>query len=59
MLAEDEIKNLISRFTDTSSQINHLLNKKKLNNAFHSKNALSKEDITWIVNLSIIDEWLD
>ncbi len=56
--AEDEVKNLISRLLDTSSQINHLLNRKKLNTAFSSKAKLSKEDITWIINLSIIDEWL-
>ena len=56
--AEGEIDNLISRLLDTSSQISHLLNKKKLNTAFNSKTNLTKEDITWIVNLNIIDEWL-
>ena len=56
--AKNEIKNLIERLLETSSQISHLINKKKLKHALGSCQKLSKEDITWIINLNIIDEWL-
>ncbi len=56
--AKGEIQNLISRLLDTNSQLSGLLNRKKLNHALNTKAKLSKEDITWIINLSIIDEWL-
>tara|TARA_Y100001935_G_C17281712_1_gene497858 strand:+ start:86 stop:1543 length:1458 start_codon:yes stop_codon:yes gene_type:complete len=56
--AKNEIKNLITRLLDTNSQISHFLNKQKLKRVFISNNNLSKEDITWIINLNILDEWL-
>ena len=56
--AKSEIKNLISRLLDTNSQISHMINKQKLKNILRSNANLSNEDITWIINLNIIDEWL-
>ncbi len=57
--AKDKINNLISRLLDTDSQLSHMLNKQKLKKALSSKTYLSKEDMTWIINLNIIDEWLN
>ena len=56
--AKNEIKNLIERLLETSSQISYLIDKKKLKHALGSYQKLSKEDMTWIINLNIIDEWL-
>ena len=56
--AKGKVKNFISRILETDSQISHLLNRQKLKNAFSSKTSLSKEDITWIINLILVDEWL-
>ena len=56
--AKNEIKNLIERLLDTNSQISHILNKQKLKKISSSNKNLSKEDITWIINLNIVDEWL-
>ena len=55
---KNEIKKYIVRLLETSTQIRNLIDRKKIEEALNSRNTLSKEDVTWIINLNIIDEWL-